>query len=142
MVWDSDAGNITMSPKSDIPPPETPHPAARRIRSDRGLADIAVNDQQRHINAMHQRHNRFFAHIAGVKNNGVALAVGQHLYRFLFAFRRIVAVGHDQLFTVGFGLARSLLQQTAKIEAIECGNHRANAVTGAIRQRTRQKLGR
>ncbi len=102
-----------------------------------GLTDIPVNDQQGHINAVHQRQNRLFTHIAGIENNGVALPVSQHLYGFQLPLRRVVAVGDDQLLAVRLRLARSLLQQATKVEAIKCGNHQTNAVAGAIRQRAR-----
>ena len=58
-------------------------------------ADVAVNHHQRHIDGFDQRHDLLFAHVAGIENDCVALAVGEHLHRFFFAFRSIVAVGDD-----------------------------------------------
>ena len=92
-------------------------------RAVAGLADVAVNDQQWHINAAHQRHNRLFAHVAGVENNGVALSVGQHLNGFLLTLWCVMAVGDNQLFTVRLRLARCLLQQATKVESIKCRYH-------------------
>jgi len=60
--------------------------------------------------------------MARVEHDGIALAIGQHLHCLFFTLRRIVAVGDDQLFAPGFRLARSLLQQAAKIEAVKGGN--------------------
>ncbi|MPN01245.1 hypothetical protein SDC9_148451 [bioreactor metagenome] len=74
-----------------------------------GQADIAVNDNQRHRDRIRQREDRFFAHVTGVENDGVALPIGQHLHRFLFALRRIVTIGHNQLLAVRFSLPRGLL---------------------------------
>ena len=60
-----------------------------------GLRHIAVNHHQRHGDRLNQRHDLLFAHVAGIENDCVALAVGEHLHRFFFAFRSIVAVGDD-----------------------------------------------
>ena len=104
------------------------------------LAYITVNHHQRHVDGFNQRHDFLFAHMAGVKHDSIALAVGQHLHRLFFTFRRIVAVGDDQLFAPGFRLARSLLQQAAKIEAVKGRNHQSDTVAGAVRQRAGEKI--
>jgi hypothetical protein len=41
----------------------------------------------------------------GIEDDRIALPVGEHLHRFFFALRRIVAVGDDKLFSPGFRLA-------------------------------------
>ncbi len=69
-----------------------------------GLADVAVNHHQRHLDAVDELHDRFFAHVAGVEHDSIALAIGQHLHRFLFPLRGIVTVGDNQLLAVRFGL--------------------------------------
>ena len=105
-----------------------------------GLANVAVDHHQRHGDRLNQRHNLLFAHMARVEHDGIALAIGQHLHCLFFTLRRIVAVGDDQLFAPGFRLARSLLQQAAKIEAVKGGNHQTDAVARAIRQRAGEKV--
>ncbi len=138
MAWHGDASNIAVPLRDQII-----DRLIRRVfllkenRAIAGLTDITVDDQQGHRNAVHQRHNRLFTHIAGIENNGVALPVGQHLHGFLLTLRRVVTIGDDQLLAVRLRLARGLLQQAAKVESIKCGNHQANAVAGAIRQRAR-----
>ena len=106
MAWHSDTSNIAMALGDQI--------IDRLIGrvflfkencAIAGLADITVDDQQGHSNAVHQRHNRLFTHIAGIENNGVALPVRQHLHGFLLTLWCVVAVGDDQLLAVRFRLA-------------------------------------
>jgi len=106
-----------------------------------GLADVAVDRDKRHLHAVDELHDRFFAHVAGIKHDGIALAIGQHLHRFLFPLRGIVTVGDNQLFAVRFGLTRGLLQQAAKVKTVKGRDHQTNAVAGPVRQRSRQKIG-
>ncbi|MPN64578.1 hypothetical protein SDC9_212354 [bioreactor metagenome] len=106
MAWHSDTSNISMALGDKI--------IDRLIgrvflfkenRAIAGLADITVDDQQGHSDAVHQRHYLFFIHIAGIENNGVALPVRQHLHGFLFTLWCVVSVGDDQLLAVRFRLA-------------------------------------
>ena len=70
-----------------------------------GLRHIAVNHHQRHGDRINQRHDRLLTHVPGIEDDRIALPVGEHLHRFLFALRRIMAVGDDKLLSPGFGLA-------------------------------------
>ncbi len=106
-----------------------------------GLSDVAINNHQRHFRGVNQRQNRRLIHIASVKNNSVALSVGQHLYGFLLSFRRIVTIGDDQLLVMQLRLARRPAQQTAEIEAVKRRDDQTDAVAGAIRQRACQQVG-
>ena len=110
------------------------HAAIRR------LAHFTVNDHQRRFHGVHQFDDRFFAHVARVKHDGVALAIGQHLHRLLFLFRRVVTVGDDQLFPVGFSLPRRLLEKAAKVKAVEGRDDQTNAVAGLVSQRACEKV--
>ena len=110
------------------------HAAIRR------LAHFTVNDHQRRFHGVHQFDDRFFAHVARVKHDGIALAIGQHLHRLFFLFRRVVTVGDDQLFPVSFRLPRRLLEKTTKVKAVEGRDDQANAVAGLVSQRTREEV--
>ena len=70
-----------------------------------GLRHIAVNHHQRHGDRINQRHDRLFAHVPGIEDDRIALPVGEHLHRFLFALRRIMTVSDDKLLSPGFRLA-------------------------------------
>ena len=100
----------------------------------RSLTDFTVDDHQRRLHGIHQFDDRLFAHIARVKHDGITLTIGQHLHCLFFLFRRVVTVGDDQLFAVGFGLPRRLLQKAPKIKAVEGGDDQTNAVAGLVSQ--------
>ncbi len=104
------------------------------------LADVAVDYHQRHGGVIDKLHNRGFAHMAGVEDDSVALPVRQHLHGFQLAGGRVVAVGDDKLLAMRLGLARRLLQQTPEVKAVKARYHQANAVTGAVRQRSGQQV--
>ena len=103
--WDGDTGDLPVALIDQVI-----HGLKRGIllfeedAAIRCLAHFTVNDHQRRLHGIHQLDDRFFAHIARVKHDGITLAIGQHLHRLFFLFRRVVAIGDDQLFPVGFGL--------------------------------------
>ena len=69
-----------------------------------GAGNVTVNHHQRFAQGFRQGEDRLLAHKAGVENNGVTVAICQHLYRLGFTLGGIVTVGDHQLLAVNFAL--------------------------------------
>ncbi|MNE25533.1 hypothetical protein D3C80_1188660 [compost metagenome] len=106
-----------------------------------GLWQIAVDHHDRHRQAVQQVHQRGLGHKTGIQDDGVAAAIGQQLHRLQLVFRRVVAIGDNQMLAAGLDQLGGFSQQAAEVGTIEVGNHQPDTVGAFICQRLGQEIG-